>query len=79
MRPDIEVLRGPLTEEPSSVNDDMEELMAHLFSLRMTVSELTAEVQDVHEAAVRRERPRPSAADAEGEDIAAERAAEHAA
>ncbi len=29
-------------------SEDVEELMAHLFSLRMTVSELAAEVQDVH-------------------------------
>jgi hypothetical protein len=46
---DVEVLNST-PEEPSSVNDDVEELMAHLFSLRMTVSEITAEVQDVHEA-----------------------------
>jgi hypothetical protein len=31
------------------VNEEVEELMAHLFSLRMTVSELTAEVQAVEE------------------------------
>jgi hypothetical protein len=78
MRPDVEVLRGPVTEEPSSVNDDMEELMAHLFSLRMTVSELTAEVQDVHEALFG-ENLDALAEDPEAEDIAVEQAVEHAA
>jgi hypothetical protein len=78
MRPDIEVLRGPAPEEPSSVNDDMEELMAHLFSLRMTLSEVTAEVQDVHEALFG-ENVDAMVANLEPEDIATEQAVEHAA
>jgi hypothetical protein len=32
------------------VNEDVEELMAHLFSLRMTVSEIAEEVLDVQES-----------------------------
>ena len=81
MRPDIEVLRAPAPAEPSSVNDDVEELMAHLFSLRMAVSEITAEVQDIHEV-VSGESPDtnvPSEEDAEAEDAEASTAVEHAA
>jgi hypothetical protein len=32
--------------------EELEELLAHLFSLRMTVSEITSEVQDAHEIIV---------------------------
>jgi hypothetical protein len=43
------------------VNEEVEELMAHLFDLRMTVSELTAEVLDVQDA-LAAELPEDSAA-----------------
>lgn len=46
--------------------EDLDELLAHLFSLRMTVSEVTAEVQDAHEAL------RNEGDDAAREDVDAE-------
>jgi hypothetical protein len=49
IRPEPKLLLPADPPEVSSVNGDMEELMAHLFALRMTVSELTAEVQAVQD------------------------------
>jgi hypothetical protein len=49
LRPEAGAVRPPAPEASSSVADDAEELMAHLFSLRMTVSEITAEVQAVQD------------------------------
>jgi hypothetical protein len=40
---------GPAGYRAEGVDEDVEELMAHLFSLRMTVSEIAAEVQGVQD------------------------------
>ena len=45
---DASSLRTP--SPPGAPPEDLEELLAHLFSLRMTVSEVTAEVQETREA-----------------------------
>jgi hypothetical protein len=37
-------------EETSTAPEDMEELLAQLFSLRMTVSDIAADIQETHEA-----------------------------
>jgi len=50
MRPDRSALAPSASLPASGVNEDAEELTAHLFGLRMTVSEITAEVQATHEA-----------------------------
>jgi hypothetical protein len=62
----------------ASVHDDMEELMAHLFSLRMTVSEITAEVFDLQDVLFGEEPDDASDGDVEV-DGEPERAAEPAA
>jgi hypothetical protein len=49
----VDAFDAPLAKEPSppgALTEDLEELLAHLFSLRMTVSEVTAEVQETRDA-----------------------------
>jgi hypothetical protein len=48
MRPGPSVVAPSASLPASGVNEDAEELTAHLFGLRMTVSEITAEVQATH-------------------------------
>jgi hypothetical protein len=60
----------PGPERPATgVEPEMEELLAQLFSLRMTVSEVTAEVEDTR-VALEEGAPDDSAADAAVEDVA---------
>jgi hypothetical protein len=64
------------------VNDDVEELMSHLFSLRMTVSEIAFDVQEVQES-LTVDTPEDSAAvpadDEEAREVLPDRKAEPAA
>jgi hypothetical protein len=59
------------------VDEDVEELMAHLFSLRMTVSEIAADVQAVQEV-IAGETPDGAAVAIEAEPEASEGAEEEA-
>lgn len=60
----FEAARSDLAE----VNQDVEELLAHLFSLRMTVSEVTAEVSAVHDVLLDEVEEPGETASATGED-----------